>query len=160
MENKNIVIVLIVLVVLGGVFWYSNTDGGFSLSTKYTNDNKTSGIKDTQKSQETILAVEDGVIGKWQSIEDLKFVREFKQDGTVIDGYEGTVPSRGKWTVFNDKKPLDVAFPLEPNATYVQIVFDNNPAQTLNFKVVKLTPEEMDLIYMDRGGVLSFKRLQ
>lgn len=163
MENKNIIIILIVLVILGGVFWYSNTDGSFSLSTQIStskNDISLNTNKTSQKSEETALAVEDGLVGKWQSNEDSKFTREFKNDGTVVDGYEGTVPTQGKWAVFSDKNPIDVAFSLEPNTTYVQIVFNNDSSQALNFKVVKLTPEELDLIYMDRGGSLSFKRLK
>ncbi|MBI2610325.1 hypothetical protein HYW60_00090 [Candidatus Kaiserbacteria bacterium] len=33
-------------------------------------------------------------------------------------------------------------------------------ADTLNFSVNKLTPEELELTYMDRGGVLRFTKVQ
>jgi len=56
--------------------------------------------------------------------------------------------------------PPEVPYPLEDNAVYIQMTMTGTQADTLNFKLTKLTPEELELVYMERGGVLRFKRVQ
>lgn len=107
--------------------------------------------------QDLAPIVREGIIGRWKSLDDAKFTREFKADGTLVDSYEGGDDLGGTWTVFSDQSPEDVAFPIESLTAYVQMAADGD---LFNFKVIKLTPEELELIYMDRGGVLRFQRVQ
>ncbi len=102
----------------------------------------------------------ESIQGKWQSIDDAKFTREFRSDFTVADSYDGTVNLDGLWVVFTKMNAPEISFPLEDNAVYLQITEKGTPQDTLTFKVSKLTPDELELIYMDRGGVLRFKSVQ
>lgn len=112
------------------------------------------------ENQDVGLIVTESIVGRWRSIEDDKFTREFKGDGTAVDTYEGASVTNGTWKVFTKEKPLQVAFPLEDNAVYIQLTMQGTQADNLNFKLSKLTPEELELTYMDRGGVLRFKAIQ
>lgn len=112
------------------------------------------------------LVVGESVMGKWQSTTDAKFIREFKAfsetslSGQVVDMYDGKQVSAGTYIVFNTENSLQVAFPLMSDKTYLQITMSGTQAEKLNFSVNKLTPETLELTYMDRGGVLTFKAIQ
>lgn len=111
--------------------------------------------------QDAALIVGESIVGKWQSTDDAKFVREFKAGNVVEDWYDGKKVSSGLWVAF--EKGVDapeVPFPLEDNVVYIQMTMTGSQADTLNFKLSKLTPEELQLIYMDRGGALSFRAVQ
>lgn len=110
--------------------------------------------------QDVGLIVTESIVGRWQSIEDDKFTREFKGNGTAVDTYEGESVTSGTWKVFTKEKPLSVSFPLEENAVYLQMTMQGTQADNLNFKIGKLTPEELELVYMDRGGVLRFRAIK
>jgi hypothetical protein len=111
--------------------------------------------------QDASLIVSESIQGKWKSTEDEKFVREFKADSVVQDWHDGKVVTSGLFVVFTKANaPKMVAFPIEENAVYIQITEKGTQADTLNFKLVKLTPDELELIYMDRGGSLRFTRVQ
>lgn len=102
------------------------------------------------------LIVSESIVGKWKSTEDAKFVREFQEGGKVQDWYDGKVVSSGTATAFTSENTLAVSFPLERDVVYIQLKMTGSQSETLNFKLNKLTPEELELTYMDRGGVLRF----
>ena len=110
--------------------------------------------------QDVGLIVSESIVGKWQSIDDAKFAREFKSGGVAVDTYEGKDVTNGTWKVFTKDNPITVSFPLEASAVYIQMTLQGTQADALNFKLGKLTPEELELVYMDRGGVLKFKSVQ
>ncbi len=105
------------------------------------------------------MIVGESIIGKWVSVDDAKFTREFKVGNVVTDLYDGKDATDGTSLVFTkDTAPNGLTVPLEENAAYMQLVMKGTPAETLNFKVGKLTPEELELVYLERGGVLRFTR--
>lgn len=104
------------------------------------------------------LVVSESIVGTWQSVDDKKFLREFKANGTSIDYYDGKVSSTDTWKAFTIDKPLPTYAPLEKDTPYVQLMTEENMA--LNFKVTKLTPDELELVYLDRGGMLTFTRIK
>lgn len=112
------------------------------------------------------LVVGESIMGKWESSDDAKFVREFKgftegaMSGTVVDWYDGKEQSKGSYVVFSSEDPLEVAFPIQKDRAYLQLTMQGTQADTLNFSVDKLTPEELQLTYMDRGGVLRFTSVE
>lgn len=106
------------------------------------------------------LIVSKSIVGKWQSTEDAKFTREFKDGGTAVDTYKGKNVTNGTWKVFTKENPVEVSFPIEADAVYIQMTMAGSQADKINFKLSKLTPEELELIYMDRGGVLKFKSVK
>lgn len=112
--------------------------------------------------QDVSVAVAANIVGKWQSKDDPKFVREFNADGTATDYYGDEVQSNGTWKAYSSVTPLPVPFPLEPNAGYIQMLMNGDEATslTLNFKVSALTPESLELVYMERGGALDFTAIK
>lgn len=101
--------------------------------------------------------VSSQIVGGWQSREDAKFIRSIRSDGVVEDLYEGEEPILGTWTVFTEENaPEGFAYPLEAQTVYLRIVDDSDA--TFDFKIVTLTPETLELVYLDRGGVLTFTR--
>lgn len=110
--------------------------------------------------QDISLAVSQNIVGRWQSTQDTKSVRVFKSDYTVDDIYDGKVVSTSLWVAFTKLNAPEIVFPLEDDAVYVQITENGTVTDTLTFKVTKLTPEELELIYMDRGGALTYKSVK
>ncbi|MBP6888925.1 MAG: hypothetical protein KBC21_04490 [Candidatus Pacebacteria bacterium] len=101
--------------------------------------------------------VSNQIVGLWQSSDDAKFKREFLSNGTSVDYYDGTVSSKDTWKAFTSEHPVATYSPLEPNTPYLQMLTDDNVA--LTFTVTKLTPEVLELVYLDRGGMLSFTKV-
>ncbi len=108
--------------------------------------------------QDVLLIVSESIQGEWTSSDDPRFTREFRAGGVVVDSYNGEIASQGTWQAFTSVRPLDVAFPVEENTVYLKLVMSGTQDEALHFKIVKLTPETLDLIYMDRGGALTFTR--
>ncbi len=121
----------------------------------FYSDRATVNLENT--SGELALTVSKDILGKWQSVTDTKFTREFKSDGIVEDDYGGEFKLTDKWRVFSEKENIKVAFPLEPNISYLEF---SNGKEQLYFKIIKITSEDLELVYMDRGGVLQFKKIK
>lgn len=107
------------------------------------------------EAQDASAAVSLNIIGSWKSNDDARFVRVFRADGTTEDRYDGEVVATGAWTAALGANIQAEGLTFETDAVYVRITEGNT---LLNFKVVALTPEHLELIYMDRGGMLSFTR--
>ena len=80
-------------------------------------------------------------------------------DYTTDDIYEDVVVGSGTWTTFTVLNAPDTAFPLEDDAMYLQIQGSGEQEETFTFKVVNITPDTLELIYMERGGVLTFTKI-
>jgi hypothetical protein len=111
-------------------------------------------------SQDLATIVSESILGTWQSTTDTKSIREFQAGGRVQDRYDGTVVASGTYQVFTDEKPLEVSFPLTGNTPYMRLTMSGTQSETLDLKVINLTLEELGLVYMDRGGVLLYTRVQ
>jgi hypothetical protein len=100
------------------------------------------------------------LIGKWVSTQDTKFTREFKGDGTVIDTYEGSTPnSQGHWTLFTKDMPVEgFTGDLEEKSIYLSIAAPQSEA--LFFKISKIDSANLELVYFNRGGTLSFTKVK
>lgn len=110
--------------------------------------------------QDAALIVSESIQGRWQSTQDAKSVRVFNADFTVEEIYDGETLSTGLWVAFTKMNAPEISFTLEENTVYLQITESGTPQDTLTFKVTKLTPEELELIYMDRGGALTYTRVE
>lgn len=140
----------------GGAGFYSNTSTkqGIAVGEPYGGNIST----------DIAQIVSESIVGVWKSTQDSKFTREFTNAGVIIDYYEGKAVTTGTWVAFTNQKPLKVSFPLEKEAVYIQMTTVGNqagiPDSVLNFKLTKLTPESLELIYMDRGGINTFTRIK
>lgn len=102
------------------------------------------------------LIITESIQGRWQSSQDPKFVRVFNANKTVVDMNGASAVSSGTWEVFTKENPLTVSFPLEADGIYVQLTMSGAQSEKMNFKVNKLTPESLELVSMERGGILAF----
>ena len=106
-----------------------------------------------------ILEATKNIKGQWRSVDDEKFTREFMANGTVTDSYEGSDDTVGTWLIFTINSEVAAPFPLETNTAYLKITTDVGASEVMYYKLTKVTSEELELIYMDRGGVLRFTRV-
>ncbi len=113
------------------------------------------GVQPAGSQPSATQVVSESIVGRWMSTTDEKFVREFKE-GSVIDWYENEAVSTGTWRAFTQESAPEVSFPLESNTVYLELTMAGTQEDKLYFKLVKLTPESLQLIYMDRGGMLEF----
>ena len=98
--------------------------------------------------------------GTWISTQDAKFAREFKEDGTVIDTYEGSSPdAEGRWTLFTrEMQPEGYEGELENAPIYLAIGIPNS--EPLYFKITKIDENALELVYLNRGGALIFTKVK
>lgn len=104
-------------------------------------------------------AVMTSIIGNWQSTDDAKFTREFRDGGVIVDRYEATEDTEGTWSVFTSESGIETPFTQTVGAVYFRVVMDDFPEEILYFELAKLTPEELELFFLGRGGVLAFTRV-
>ncbi len=114
----------------------------------------------TDQLTQEILSESDisrGIIGKWESVDDPTFTREFSVDTTVTDTYEGTAPEKieGRWAVFTSPAGEKPPFPIAKGVTYLRI---SMPEEALYFAVVAVTKNTLVLEYLDTGERLTFRR--
>ena len=101
------------------------------------------------------------IVGMWQSIEDPRFVREFKADGSGTDSYDGVKDAAGTWMVYTSADaPPSVSFQVDPNAVYVEMTIGGTEPDVLDFRVNAISDTALELTYMARGNTLSFTRIQ
>ena len=162
---KKLIVTIFVLVIAGVAWWMYQRNSvllGVSPSPTVSVSSENTPDEHSDPRQDLVPIVSASIVGKWQSTDDAKFVREFKVDGKVTDRYENKTVTSGAWQVFTKDKPLSVAvaFALETDTAYLQIAESGSQTEKLNFKLVKLTPEELELVFMDRGGTLKFTRIK
>lgn len=114
--------------------------------------------------QDAVQIVSESIGGKWQSVDDSKFIREFTARGIVQDSYDGKVVSEGTWSAANAGQMFHAPPASPDDSIYLQLSMSKSALDSridvLNFKLVKLTPEELELTYLDRGGTLRFKKIK
>lgn len=96
--------------------------------------------------------------GVWKSADDSNFTREFKGDGSVIDRYAGdaAAESTGAWFVYTaSTAPSGLPFVPDPQYAYVRITAGSD---TYDFAVASLSATDLQLVYLERGGVLTFTK--
>jgi len=154
---KNIGILIALIIVIGGGWWLYK--GGATSGAEHAGDTLMKG--DTSHSAtDTPALAGNVVVGTWKSTEDAKFVRTISSDGTFTDTYVGQPDATvtGPWTTFtSENAPDGFTYPKEADVTYLQLGLGND---ALYFKVTKATDTDLELVYLNRGGVLSFTRTQ
>lgn len=101
--------------------------------------------------------INQNIIGEWQSIDDPKFVRVFSKDGYCSDVYDGNIESKDSCKFYKGKDAKNIVSNPEDDVVYLRIGDSSNG---LSFEVINLTPTELSLIYLERGNILSFKKVK
>ena len=150
--NNKVLIGIVVLVLAGGVYWFyadSQKEGAKVADTT------------TSASQTAKMNAEAGrAVGKWKSTEDAKFTREFREDGTVTDMYEGdaSATASGTWSQVVDVSVEPIQLPAVGGATILKLVLGG---ESLYFAIsTDTTADKLVLINLGgRGNILSFTRM-
>lgn len=147
---QHLLLILIGLVVAAGLGYFVGFDHGFERAAVSQPETATH----SASSAATAMA---NIIGVWQSTDDPKFIREMRNDGSVIDRYESEEDADGLWMIFTKDIP-DTSFTgtYEEGAVYLSIAMGED--EKYYFKVARADGDSLDLVYLDRGGVLSFAR--
>src|SRR3989338_10525348 len=157
--NQKAVIAILVIIILAGGAWLIWGKPSQPADTSAQAPVQT-GAENQAPAPATVPANDPALVGTWKSTDDAKFTRTFRADGTVTDSYEGdaSATNNGTWKVYTAKMelPAGVTFQLDNDVSYIQIAMDSD---TFNYRVSKATSAELELIYMDRGGVLRFKKV-
>jgi len=129
---------------------------GTELIIETETDTKT--MYETNASQSDDSATKGALLGIWQSDSDALFVRKFAATG-YVDSYAGEVSSTGEWNFAPaDTLPYssdDIELPTTDSYIVLQ---DEAETEVLFFKIAEITDSSLVLIYLNRGGVLTFTR--
>ncbi len=108
--------------------------------------------------QDTSAAVRANIVGQWRSVQDPRFVREFRADGTLVDSYDDDPSLPQQWKAFSKGAPVQSKIDLIEGQTYIEI--NDGTDSVLTFTVDKLTPESLEMMYLEAGRFHSYTRIQ
>lgn len=149
----HLLLVLGGLVIAGGLGYFVGYDHGFenAAAPAPASAFEVGSVSDA-------AATMANIIGMWQSTDDPRFTREIRNDGVVVDRYGGEADSDGLWMIFTKDIP-DTSFkgPIEEGVVYLSMAMSED--EKYYFQVVNANGQKLELLYLDRGGVLSFTRL-
>ncbi len=165
MSNKVLIGIVAVLVVAGGAYYL-----GTMRPQSAAPASQAMPVPDTENSGNETVVTNDSAakmspeagraVGKWKSTEDAKFTREFREDGTVTDRYEGdaSATSSGTWSQVVNVSAEPVQLPAVGNATILKLVMDG---EAYYFAIsADTTVDKLVLINLGgRGNILSFTRM-
>jgi hypothetical protein len=112
--------------------------------------------------QPQIAVVSRALVGVWQSVDDTRFSREFRADGTAIDRYEGDPDGsqNGAWLLFaGSAPPPEFAGHRTFVAKGVYLEIREN-GDIMLFGITAVDRSALQMINIDRGDTLTFNRLQ
>jgi hypothetical protein len=158
-KGEKILIGIIVTIVAGVGFYaptfvnqdYSRVDNTAAAAALLSNRPVAEGAMSPEA-----IVVSSAMIGVWRGASDQMFTREFREDGVVIDRYEGETPitTEGIWGAFTaDMAPAGTRG-LAEGVVYVQMTFGE---ASLYFAVAKAA-DTLELVYLDRGSQSNFTR--
>jgi hypothetical protein len=102
-------------------------------------------------------AARTNLVGLWRGVEDTKFTREFKSDGSVVDAYEGsTIDTKGRWVLFTKSMPPEGFTEALEDGLYLAIAAPESKA--LYFRITRIERGVLELVYLNRGGTLTFTK--
>lgn len=146
---KKIIVILIILFAGLGIFYFF---GDKNNTVNFGNE-----ISSTSNKEQKQNFDNKTIGGKWVSLDDEKFVREFSEDMTFKDIYENEVIVGGVWYVFDSNNaPSEFIHPVESGKNYLVM---NDTSASLNFMINELTKDKLVLFYLDSGAVLEFKKM-
>ncbi len=109
------------------------------------------------REKEEITIIGNGIIGKWQSTDDSRYIREFTEH-EVIEWYDGVSVSVEPYTLFEgDSVPSELVPDAEPYLVYAMIGTANS--DPLLFSINKFDFSSLDMFYLGRGEMLRFTRI-
>lgn len=138
------------LVVMVGLLWWPSLHKAVLTHPEGMNEQA---IRDKKE----IVIINEGIVGKWQSKDDEKYVREFTSH-EVIEWYDGEEISRDPYMLFEGNEvPKFLVEHAEPYMVYLMIGTTNN--QPLMFSINKFDHQHLETYYLARGTMLRYIRI-
>lgn len=108
----------------------------------------------TPQTEEAAVAL----AGSWKSSQDERFVRTFREDGTLTDTYEGdrSATMSGAWSLVSEEDQALLGLPDVDGARVVSVQF---PEEVLYFAIVEHTEHTLALQFLTGNGTLAFTRV-
>ncbi|OGG57722.1 hypothetical protein A2765_06540 [Candidatus Kaiserbacteria bacterium RIFCSPHIGHO2_01_FULL_56_24] len=163
MNNKGILIGIIVLLILGTGYWFYSDSQKQGEANKLAQAGSAQDTNSMQVGGEVAPGNDPAMNGTWKSKEDAKFTREFNADGTVTDRYEGDASATmtGTYMLVDASLETDIPVPAA-NLSGMKVIKTTWPDGTiLYFGVQSLTATDLALINLSgRGNILTFTKVQ
>ena len=177
MKDYIVSIITAVILVLagGGWYWYTAqnpntpiameeapaTEETAQASSTPNENNAPVNSGDTDKGagveQDLATIATENIIDKWHNSTDTKLFREFKTNNVFIDSRDGVAIASGSWRVFTGDDAVSVPFELQPGRVYIKMTL---AGETMYIKVANLTLTNLQLVFMDRPGMLFYSRAE
>jgi len=123
-------------------------DPNFEVNKKITGN-----MKDSFAFQE-ISSKTNGIIGSWQSTDDAKSVKVFKDGGVTEDVHDGKTISSGTWEILDSFQPSGADDVVK--GTFLKVMIDS---EEYMYTVVSVNETELELTYLARGNTLRYERV-
>lgn len=136
--------ITVILILITIFFIFQNTD----LNKKVSDENYPTNKEDIKISQK--------FSGRWINLEDNSLIREFSEDLTYKDFYNGEMIASGVWYVFNSSdKPVEFIYDTEEGREYLIITSTNS---SVSYKIEEVTENSISLISLNNNLSSNFKR--
>lgn len=162
--------IAILLIIITGIGWYwsQSLPGGTAVVETPSTATTTTHTATTTVSEATttppVAAKPDlkqdainALLGKWKSSTDPAIIREFKKGDVFVDTHGSTTIKTGTWRIFVGEKAPAVTFETRPGHVYMTII---ESGETKYAKVTNLTLTDLQLVFMDRPGMLFYSRVE
>ena len=152
MKTRAVILLVMILILAVGALWIVYKQPGAPADMLLP-------FESTEEIRE-VQDVKTSLLGLWQSRGDVQFTREFTANGAIIDTYGGPEHAEvsGTWEVFTaEDTSFTAPFPLQSGDTYIRVVIDGGG---YHYRVDSVSATSLELVYMDRGGVLSFTKVR
>jgi hypothetical protein len=156
---KNAVLVIVAVVAAAGGY-YVGYDVGFEKGENHEHADTMEQEIPEHGDDARLGAASTMLIGKWSSEDDRNFIREYKDDGTVIDSYgsvDGDVNTEATWELFTSNMNENVPFQLNNRDVY--IMQTEKGGEKLYFRIISVTPDSLELMNMESAGAMRFGKM-
>ena len=95
------------------------------------------------------------ILGKWKSLDDEKSVIEFK-DQNKIDYYDGEKQFEDKFGLYDNHPTTDVSVD-DSGGKYLIV---GSGEDRFDYVIVELTDSKLTLMYLPRGNLLRYEKME
>ncbi len=136
---KKIILVIVILMVGAVLYFYLQNN---------STDTKENDIF-TEDENEIFDIYKEKIIGKWESVEDEKYILLFEENGSFSDTYDGELIGSGSWELEEVFGEFDITFHLHKELD----------GEEYEYEVLNIDDNNLVLLYLGRGNILEYVRL-
>ncbi len=154
MKNMLIIALLILVVAMGyGLIWSTQKVSNLEAEMELKAEEEKEAEEMMQEEEVEEINLEESmkvILGAWQSTEDEKSTVVFKDDGTVVDIYEGEELASDNWSLTVE---------LDYNHTPSLHLTRTNEEEVFKYVIWELENEKLVMNYLNSGNTLEYMRV-